>query len=90
MYLKDTGIGIPARDLPRVWEKGFTGENGRTEKKSTGIGLYLCRKLCEKMGHRIEIVSAPGKGSVVIIRFPVGSMTEEVISGKSYKNERKV
>ena len=90
LYLKDTGIGIPARDLPRVWEKGFTGENGRTEKKSTGIGLYLCRKLCEKMGHRIEIVSAPGKGSVVIIRFPVGSMTEEVISGKSYKNERKV
>lgn len=90
LYLRDTGTGISARDLPRVWEKGFTGENGRTGKKSTGIGLYLCKKLCEKMGHKIELVSNPGKGTVVIIRFPVGSMTEEIFSGKGYKNERKV
>ena len=78
LYLRDTGIGISAGDLPRVWDKGFTGENGRIGKKSTGIGLYLCKKLCEKMGHRIEIVSARGRGCLVIIRFPLGSMTEEI------------
>ena len=89
-YLRDTGRGISARDLPRVWEKGANGENGRTGKKSTGIGLYLCKKLCEKMGHKIELASVPRKGTVVIIRFPVGSMTEEIFSGKSDKNERKV
>ena len=78
LYLRDTGIGISAGDLPRIWDKGFTGENGRIGKKSTGIGLYLCKKLCEKMGHRIEIVSARGRGCMVIIRFPLGSMTEEI------------
>ena len=78
LYLRDTGIGISAGDLPRVWDKGFTGENGRIGKKSTGIGLYLCKKLCEKMGHRIEIVSARERGCLVIIRFPLGSMTEEI------------
>ena len=78
LYLRDTGIGISAGDLPRVWDKGFTGENGRIGKKSTGIGLYLCKKLCEKMGHRIEIVSARERGCMVIIRFPLGSMTEEI------------
>lgn len=80
LYLKDSGIGIGAKDLPRVFEKGFTGENGRTGKKSTGIGLYLCKKLCEKMEHKINIVSSQGKGCMVIIRFPKGSMTEEVLS----------
>ena len=78
LYLRDTGIGISAGDLPRIWDKGFTGENGRIGKKSTGIGLYLCKKLCEKMGHRIEIVSARGRGCMVIIRLPLGSMTEEI------------
>lgn len=78
LYLRDTGIGISTGDLPRVWDKGFTGENGRIGKKSTGIGLYLCKKLCEKMGHRIEIVSVKGRGCLVIIRFPLGSMTEEI------------
>lgn len=80
LYLRDTGIGILAKDLPRVWDKGFTGENGRTGKKSTGIGLYLCRKLCGKMGHKIEIASSRGKGCLVIIRFPAGSMTGEIFS----------
>ena len=88
LYLRDTGMGISARDLPRVWEKGFTGENGRLGKKSTGIGLYLCKKLCEKMGHRIEIVSAQGKGCLVVIRFPAGSMTEEIFSGEEIREER--
>lgn len=78
LYLRDTGTGISAKDLPRVFEKGFTGENGRTGKKSTGLGLYLCRKLCEKMGHKLEIVSSQGKGCQVIISFPKGSMTGEI------------
>lgn len=78
LYLKDTGTGIAEQDLPRVCEKGFTGKNGRTGKNSTGLGLYLCKKLCEKMGHRLEIVSKEGKGCMVIIRFPKGSMTDEL------------
>lgn len=80
LYLKDSGIGIPAKDLPRVFEKGFTGDNGRTGKKSTGMGLYLCKKLCEKMGHRIELASSEGKGCLVVIRFPKGSMTGDIFS----------
>lgn len=76
LYLWDTGIGIPKEDLARVFEKGFTGTNGRIEKKSTGMGLYLCKKLCEKMGHRLEIISAPQKGCLAVISFPVGSMTQ--------------
>lgn len=78
LYLCDTGTGISAKDLPRVFEKGFTGENGRTGKKSTGLGLYLCRKLCEKMGHKLEIVSSTEKGCQVIISFPKGSMTGDI------------
>lgn len=78
LYLRDTGIGIPLKDTGRVFEKGFTGENGRTGKKSTGMGLYLCRKLCEKMGHRIWLKSSEGKGCEIIIAFPKGSMTEPV------------
>ncbi len=79
LCLRDTGVGIPAKDLPRVFEKGFTGENGRTGRKSTGMGLYLCKKLCEKMGHCIEILSSEGQGCLVILRFPVGSMTGELL-----------
>ena len=74
----DVKTGIAEQDLPRVCEKGFTGKNGRTGKNSTGLGLYLCKKLCEKMGHRLEIVSKEGKGCMVIIRFPKGSMTDEL------------
>ncbi len=53
LYIKDNGIGISKNDISRVFEKGFTGENGRlTGKKSTGIGLYLCKKLCDKLRFR--------------------------------------
>lgn len=53
LVVEDTGIGIQAEDLPRIFEKGFTGYNGRTDKKSTGIGLYLCKQIMDKLGHRI-------------------------------------
>ena len=65
--MRDTGIGIAPEDLPRVFEKGFTGCNGRTDKRATGIGLYLCRRILEKLGHTIAITSTPGVGTTVRI-----------------------
>ncbi|RGT73219.1 sensor histidine kinase [Ruminococcus sp. AF18-22] len=67
LVIEDTGIGISAEDLPRVFEKGFTGYNGRQDKKSTGIGLYLCKSVCEKLNHTIRIYSVQGKGTKVKI-----------------------
>jgi signal transduction histidine kinase len=65
LIIEDTGIGIRAEDLPRVFEKGFTGYNGREDKKSTGIGLFLCRRVCDRLGHRLSIESAVGRGTTV-------------------------
>lgn len=70
LHVTDNGIGIPAEDLPRVFDKGFTGMNGRRFAKSTGIGLYLCKQLCTKMGLDIAIESTQGKGATVSISFP--------------------
>lgn len=67
LVIEDTGIGIKAEDLPRVFEKGFTGYNGRAEKKSTGIGLYLCRRILNKLCHTITITSEPGHGTLVAL-----------------------
>lgn len=67
--IKDTGIGIKAEDLPRVFEKGYTGYNGHADKKATGIGLYLCRQMADKLGHTIRIESGIGKGTKVWIGF---------------------
>ena len=64
LVIADTGIGIREEDLPRIFEKGFTGYNGRTGQKSTGIGLYLCRRVTEKLGHDLTIVSRPGQGTI--------------------------
>lgn len=65
LVIEDTGIGIQAEDLPRVFDKGYTGYNGRKEKKSTGIGLYLCRRIMDKLGHTISIESEVGRGTRV-------------------------
>lgn len=70
--VRDTGIGIRAEDLPRVFEKGFTGYNGREEQKSTGLGLYLCRRVVRRLGHTISLTSAPGSGTAVCIGFAAG------------------
>ena len=67
--VKDTGIGIKAEDLPRVFEKGYTGYNGHADKKATGIGLYLCRQMADKLGHTIRMESELGKGTKVWIGF---------------------
>lgn len=65
LVIEDSGIGIQAEDLPRIFEKGFTGYNGRKDKKSTGIGLYLCKSVCDKLKHGIEVESEEGKGTKV-------------------------
>ena len=67
LVVTDTGIGISKEDLPRIFEKGYTGYNGRLDKKSTGIGLYLCRTAADKLGHRLLAQSEPGKGSRFIV-----------------------
>ncbi|MDO4313112.1 MAG: sensor histidine kinase [Eubacteriales bacterium] len=64
LSVEDTGIGIAPEDLPRIFEKGFTGYNGRADKKATGLGLNLCKKTAEKLGIQISAESEPGKGSV--------------------------
>ncbi|MGL4772836.1 MAG: sensor histidine kinase [Clostridium sp.] len=74
LIIKDNGIGIDNKDINRVFEKGFTGENGRIYGKSTGIGLYLCRKLCNKLGLGISLTSIKGKGTSVKIIFPLGKL----------------
>lgn len=63
LVIKDTGIGISAEDLPRIMEKGYTGYNGRIDKRSTGIGLYLCKKVMDKLHHQLRIDSEDGKGT---------------------------
>ncbi len=76
LYVKDHGIGIPKGEITRVFEKGFTGTNGRLSyKKSTGIGLYLCKKLCDKLGIAIELNSIQNEGTEVRLFFPQGSYT---------------
>lgn len=73
LKVKDNGAGIPAEELPRVFEKGFTGTNGRGTKRSTGMGLYLCHKLCRKLGIGIRAVSEEGMGTEIILEFPISS-----------------
>ena len=74
LYIIDNGIGIDSSDLPRVFDKGFTGKNGRIiSKKSTGIGLYLCKKLCDKLGMGIEITSKINETTCAILKFPKGT-----------------
>lgn len=67
LQVSDTGIGIAAEDLPRIFEKGYTGYNGRADKKSTGLGLYLCKRAADKLSHRLYAVSEVGKGSTFFI-----------------------
>lgn len=67
LVIKDTGIGISAEDLQRIMEKGYTGYNGRIDKRSTGIGLYLCKKVMDKLHHQLRIDSEDGKGTKVVL-----------------------
>lgn len=77
LYIKDNGIGIKKGEITRVFEKGFTGTNGRIiGRKSTGIGLYLCKKLCNKLGISIELDSIENEGTEIKLIFPINSYIE--------------
>ncbi len=67
LVISDTGIGIAAEDLPRIFDKGYTGFNGRADRKASGIGLYLCRRICDKLGHSIRAESVAGQGTTITI-----------------------
>lgn len=67
LCIEDTGIGIAPEDLPRIFEKGYTGYNGRTDKKASGIGLYLCKQICKNLGAKISAESEIDKGTTVCI-----------------------
>ena len=69
LTIKDNGIGITIKDVPRVFERSFTGENGRKNNVSTGMGLYICKRLCDKLGHEIDISSVDGEGTSFSISF---------------------
>ena len=73
LIIEDNGIGIPSNEIDRVFEKGFTGNIGRINSRSTGMGLYLCNKLCDKLGLLIDIESKINNYTKVIITFPMGS-----------------
>ncbi len=80
LCVKDNGIGIPTKDMKRVFEKGFTGENGRKNgQKATGIGLYLCKKLCDKLGLGISISSRLNIETELKIVFPKNTYIEEAV-----------
>ena len=65
LCIRDTGIGIAPEDLPRIFDRGYTGHNGRTHRQASGIGLYLCRRICRDLGHTITAASAVGEGTVI-------------------------
>ena len=73
LCVEDNGRGIPAEDLPRIFDKGFTGSD-RQKNRATGLGLYLCKKLCDRLGMGIRADSTKGEGTVITLDFPVGSM----------------
>ncbi len=67
LCIRDTGIGIAPEDIPRIFEKGYTGGNGRRDKRASGLGLYLCRQICDRLGHTISILSEVERGTTVKI-----------------------
>lgn len=75
LSIEDNGIGIQKSEVPLIWNKGFTGTNGRKTEYSTGMGLYICRKLCDKLGLSIDAQSEQGIGTTINIVFPINSMT---------------
>lgn len=77
LVIEDTGIGISSEDLPRIFEKGYTGVNGRMDKKSTGIGLYLCRRILDNLSHQIAITSRIGHGTKVFLYLDTAPLEVE-------------
>ena len=78
LIIEDNGIGISASDLPKVFNKSFTGKNGRIRKKATGMGLFIVKNLCDKLGHKIEVKSKENKYTKIYIIFPKNRFYEEI------------
>lgn len=76
LCIEDTGIGIAPEDLPRIFEKGYTGYNGRTDKKASGLGLYLCKRVCKNLEVGINVSSEPGKGTAVCLNLAQYDLTK--------------
>jgi signal transduction histidine kinase len=87
LQVRDNGMGINEADLPRVFEKGFTGDNGRTRAKSTGMGLFLCKTLCDAMGVGITVTSDPGCGTTVSFTFPQSEYYTGVLGSETSHHE---
>ena len=77
LVIEDTGIGIQSEDIPRIFERGFTGYNGRMDKRASGIGLSLCRRILTRLSHQLAITSQVGKGTRVFITFPTQQLEIE-------------
>lgn len=77
LCIEDTGTGINPEDLPRVFEKGYTGFNGRINRNASGLGLHLCKRILESLGHGISISSTPGEGTTVTLNLRRGSLEVE-------------
>ncbi|MCR5033080.1 MAG: sensor histidine kinase [Lachnospiraceae bacterium] len=75
LVVSDTGIGIRPEDLPRIFERGFTGYNGRVDQKASGLGLYLCKGICRKLGCRVEACSDGKKGTDIRMHIPAEQHT---------------
>ncbi|SDY96976.1 sensor histidine kinase [Tindallia californiensis] len=88
LMIKDFGIGINERDINRVFDKGFTGENGRRLGSATGMGLYLSKKLCLQLGLSLEIISKPMEGTTVMLGFPLDKKRTEVLLEFNQPNNR--
>ncbi len=73
LTIEDNGVGILPEELSRIFEKGFTGSNGRSHKQATGIGLYLCKRLCERLEIGLSVQSQPGRGTKMTLDFPVSN-----------------
>ncbi|HAS37446.1 MAG TPA: hypothetical protein DCS04_02370, partial [Ruminococcaceae bacterium] len=69
LCIEDTGIGIAPEDLPRIFEKGYTGGNGRVDSKASGLGLYLCKRICDNLSVGIRAESEPDQGTVIYLDF---------------------
>ncbi len=73
LTIEDNGVGILPEELSRIFEKGFTGSNGRSHKQATGMGLYLCKRLCERLEIGLSVQSQPGRGTKMTLDFPVSN-----------------
>ncbi len=78
LMIEDSGIGISKEDLPRIFNRGFTGYNGRMDKKSTGIGLYLCKQVATRLSHNLEVESIVGQGTKVTLTFLKNQLNDEM------------